>query len=74
MTINEYGSVEYFKELFSDVIANIEDPVDIDNVLTAFDQAIEEWSDYHSAQFHRYQTLLARYRRRSTDLPRICNV
>ena len=64
MNKNEYGSVDYFKELFSDVIANIEEPIDTDDVILAFEKAIESWRDYHARQMHRYEYMLSRYRQR----------
>ena len=68
MNKNEYGSVDYFKELFSDVIANIEEPIDTTDVILAFEKAIEEWRDYHAAQMHRYETMLSRYRQRRAPI------
>ena len=50
--MNEYGSVPYYQEMFSDLIADIqhETPITSDNLVEAFKLAIAEWRDYHEGQ------------------------
>ena len=50
--MNEYGSVPYYQEMFSDLIADIQHdtPMTCDNLVEAFKLAIAEWRDYHDNQ------------------------
>ena len=49
---HEYGTIEYYAELFADIIADAqhEDQKTGDNLITGFKLAITEWRDYHAKQ------------------------
>jgi hypothetical protein len=48
----EYGSVPYYRELLSDLIADVQhdDPDLGDKLVEAFKLAIADWREYHAAQ------------------------
>jgi hypothetical protein len=50
--MNEYGTVLYYKEMFSDLIADVQhdSPITSDNLVEAFKLALTEWRDYHAGQ------------------------
>ena len=50
--MNEYGTVDYYKEHFADLLADIQhdNPTFGDNLVEAFKLAIAEWRDYHASQ------------------------
>lgn len=52
----DYGSVEYYSEHFSDVIAEVgDDSANIDNVINGFVDAVTSWLDYHNTSAQRYE-------------------
>ena len=57
----EYGSEEYFRELFSDIIADLETEGNIRNIMAGFEQAINSWLDYHDEASSRYRELHRRF-------------
>ena len=64
MTNNEYGSVEFYAEHFSDILADIanystaeENEKAVKNILRGFQMAIQDWIDYHSAAVASYSQL-----------------
>ena len=64
MTKNEYGSVEFYAEHFSDILADVanystaeENEKAVKNILRGFQVAIQEWIDYHSAAVASYSQL-----------------
>ena len=61
MTDNGYGSEEYFCELFSDIIADLETEGNIRNVMAGFEKAICSWLDYHEESTSRYRELHRRF-------------
>ena len=67
MSHNEYGSVEYYEELFSDILADVstgrqaEDDETIKKILTAFELSIQSWIDYHQQSANTYKQLLLKY-------------
>ena len=61
MIKNEYGSEEYFQELFSDIIADLETEGNIRNVMAGFEKAITSWLDYHDESSSRYRELHRRF-------------
>ena len=61
MIENEYGSQEYFCELFSDIIADLETEGNIRNVMAGFELAINSWLDYHEQSSSRYRELHRRF-------------
>ena len=67
MSNNEYGSVEYYEEMFSDILADIatgrqeEDDETSKKILTAFQLSIQNWIDYHQQSADTYKQLLEEY-------------
>lgn len=55
----EYGTVEYFAEVFSDIISAVDsDRPDIaDNILKGFYQSLNEWLEWHEKQTEEYKTM-----------------
>ena len=61
----EYGTVEYYKEYFSDVLCDaasgdeLEDQIEASmKILEGFKQAIESWFHYHRTSAITYEDLL----------------
>ena len=61
MTDDKYGSVDYFSELFSDIIADLETEGNIVNIMAGFERAICSWLDYHDDASSRYRELHRRF-------------
>ena len=67
MSNNEYGSVEYYEQMFSDILADIatgrqeEDDETSKKILTAFQLSIQSWIDYHQQSANTYKQLLEEY-------------
>ena len=59
MTNRKYATVEYFAELFSDIISAVDsDEPDIaDNILKGFYQSLDEWLEWHEKQTEAYKTM-----------------
>ena len=55
----QYGTVEYYAELFSDIICGVDtdDPDSVDNILKGFYQSLDEWLEYHEKQAEAYKTM-----------------
>jgi len=59
---HEYGSVEYYRDYFADVIGDVGSSGNVEanrktisNILLGFQLAVQEWSDYHetcAVSFH----------------------
>jgi len=49
---NEYGTPQYYAEMFADFIADIQhdSPQFGDNLVAGFKLAIKDWRDYHVKQ------------------------
>jgi len=64
----EYGSVEYYESMFSDILADLstDDQAETDiasvNLLIAFELAIKRWIKYHKQSLASYEKLLENYR------------
>jgi len=59
----EYGTAEYYSEMFSDIIAEIDGkgaPKSMENVLNGFLMAIDSWLEYHTDQANVYTDLRSR--------------
>ena len=55
-----YGTVEYYAELFSDIISAVDvetDPDSPDKILKGFYQSLDEWLEYHEKQAGAYQIM-----------------
>lgn len=67
MSNNEYGSVEYYEQMFSDILADIatgrqeEDDETSKKILSAFELSIQNWIDYHQQSADTYKQLLEEY-------------
>ena len=65
--LHEYGSSEYYSELFSDILADVgtgdpeEDKTVARNILAGFRMAIESWADYHKTSAISYDNMLTRF-------------
>ena len=49
---NEYGTVPYYREMFADLIADIQydNPAMGDSLVEAFKLSIADWREYHEGQ------------------------
>ena len=68
MEQEKWGTVEYYKQMFDDIIVDaavsteIEDNLKISmNILQAFEQSVLEWMKYHETASKSYNELLHRY-------------
>jgi hypothetical protein len=59
-----YGTPEFYKEQFSDLLADVEagDPMISENILKGFYLAIEDWFEYHDKQAREYAAIRKRVR------------
>lgn len=64
----DYGTVEYYKDCFDDIIADIGNSSDPSEniqaafiVLQAFEQSINEWLSYHQSCAESYETMLDKF-------------
>lgn len=59
-----YGSTEFYKEMFSDIFADVQsdDPQTSENILKGFYLAIEDWFEYHDKQAREYAAIRKRVR------------
>ena len=50
--MNEYGTVSYYREMFADLIADVQhdNPEMGDKLVEAFKLSIADWREYHEAQ------------------------
>ena len=67
MTEEDYGTVDHYCELFSDILADcacgdvVKDEKTIRNVMAGFERAITSWLDYHDEASSRYRELHRRF-------------
>jgi len=61
----KYGTPEYYADLFADTLADVdgEDPGTIDNIMSGFYAALNDWFDYHEQQANAYSQLRERVRK-----------
>lgn len=71
---HEYGSVEYYRDYFADVIGDVgsSDNVKanrktISNILLGFKLAVQEWSDYHKTCAESFHELMDEFLDNSTN-------
>jgi len=59
-----YGTPEFYKEQFSDFLADVQsdDPQISENILKGFYLAIEDWFEYHDKQAREYAAIRKRVR------------
>ena len=63
MTRTPYGTVEFYSEMFSDILADVDlesSPDSADNILKGFYHALDSWFDYHKNQSVIYALMRAR--------------
>ena len=56
---NNYGSVQFYTDMFADVLADIQSdkPIYGDNIIAGFKAALKEWREYHEGQVKEYQRI-----------------
>ena len=54
-----YGTIEFYAELFSDILADIQydSPEVGDNLVSAFKLALDDWREYHADQVTEYDRI-----------------
>lgn len=57
-----YGTAEYYAEMFSDILADVDsdNPVYADAILKGFTLALNDWLTYHDEQTKAYKVLRER--------------
>ena len=74
MSNPEYGSIEYYENMFSDILADLgtgnsaQDDIASINILIAFERAMQGWLDYHQQAATSYNKLLEIFRKNKTDV------
>ena len=64
MTKPEYGSIEFYENMFADILADVgtgnssANEIAAANILIAFKRAIESWAIYHFSAAESYKKLL----------------
>ena len=61
----QYGTVEYYSEMFSDILADLEPSRESktpDNIYKGFLLAIDSWFEYHEEQTNVYREFRERVR------------
>ena len=64
----QYGTAEYYEELFADILADVgtddmaANQTTAENILIGFERAIESWAFYHLTAANSYKKLLSKFR------------
>ena len=68
MRPTQYGSVEFYTDAFSDILADVdsETPNITENLVTGFYQALDSWFEYHDKQAREYADIRKRVRQALT--------
>ena len=67
MTKPEYGSSEFYANLFNDILADVgcddaeENRQTADNIMKGFELALVSWMNYHTTAIESYRELHARF-------------
>jgi len=69
MNHEQYGTPEFYSELFSDIIADAEHPGAIESILEGFELAVNSWIDYHGNAHKHYRELMARFQSVTSSFP-----
>ena len=75
MIKHEYGTAEYYCEMFSDILADCGtgvselDDKSMRNVMAGFEQAIISWLEYHEGALKNYRDLHRRFITGDLDAP-----
>jgi hypothetical protein len=64
MSYYEYGTSDFYAEMFGDLLADVEakNPDTTKNLIEGFYRAIDEWFEYHDEQARAYADLRKRVR------------
>jgi len=64
----DYGTVEYYTEEFSDLLADVDakSPATIDNLIEGIYRALDSWFEYHDEQARAYADIRKRIRQALT--------
>ena len=68
MRPTQYGSVEYYEDMFSDLLADVdsEDSTTTENIVQGFYRALDSWFEYHDKQAREYADIRKRVRQALT--------
>jgi hypothetical protein len=68
MRPTQYGSVEYYEDMFSDLLADVdsEDSTTTENIVQGFYRALDSWFEYHDKQARAYADIRKRVRQALT--------
>ena len=71
---HEYGSVEYYRDYFADVIGDVgssdnikDNRKTISNILLGFKIAVQEWCDYHKTCAESFHELMDEFLDNATN-------
>ena len=68
MTYYEYGTADFYAEMFGDLLADVDakDPDTTKNLIEGFYRAIDSWFEYHDEQARAYADIRKRVRQALT--------
>lgn len=68
MRPTEYGTTEYYENMFSDLLADVDSdsPDTTENIVQGFYQALDSWFEYHDKQAREYADIRKRVRQALT--------
>lgn len=70
----EYGSIEYYENMFADILADVgtgnsaQNDIASINILLGFERAVQGWLDYHQQSATSYIKLLEIFRQNKADV------
>ena len=64
MRPTQYGTVEFYEDMFSDLLADVdsEDATTTENIIQGFYRALDSWFKYHNKQARAYADIRKRVR------------
>ena len=76
MNTHAYGTVEYYRDYFADIIADVAQYDDIErnrvtmaNIMDGFREAVQEWMVYHDTSAASYRELMEMFNKSHHDTP-----
>ena len=68
MRPTQYGTVEFYTDQFSDLLADVQsdDSTTTENIIKGFYQALDSWFEYHDEQARTYADIRKRVRQTLT--------
>jgi hypothetical protein len=59
-----YGTPEFYEDMFSDLLADVQsdDPITTENIIQGFYRSLDSWFEYHDAQARTYADIRKRVR------------